>query len=72
MYFFIWIEKTFMEGNFVVVGINGANRVSKKLIERVDIVNGDEPEGVFMHKMTGHRVEKEKPAFIIDHKDEAS
>ena len=56
----------------MVVGINGANRVSKKLIERVDIVNGDEPEGVFMHKMTGHRVEKEKPAFIIDHKDEAS
>ena len=25
-----------------------------------------------MKKMTGHRLEEEKPAFIIDHKDEAS
>ena len=61
-----------MEGDFVVVSINSAKGISQRYIARIDIVNGNELEGVFMKKMTGHRLEEEKPVFIIDHKDEAS
>ena len=61
-----------MEGDFVVVSINSAKGISQRYIARIDIVNDNEQEEVFMKKMTGHRLEEEKPAFIIDHKNEAS
>ncbi|XP_063603163.1 zinc finger protein 271-like [Penaeus indicus] len=44
----------------------------ERYVARVDIVDGNELEGVFMKKTSGHRLEEEKPAFIIDQSDEAS
>ena len=38
----------------------------------VDIVNCDEPERVFMQKITVHRLQEEKPASVSDSNDEAS
>ena len=61
-----------IEGDFVVVSINSAKGTSQGYIARVDIIDGDELEGVFIKKMTGHRVQEEKLTFIIDHTHEAS
>ena len=65
-------EDEIIEGDFVVVSINSAKGTSQRYIARVDIIDGDELEGIFVKKMTGHRVKEEKSTFIIDHNDEAS
>ena len=58
-----------MKGDFVVVSINVANGIHQRSIARNNIVNGDEPERVFMQKIKGHRLEEEKLAFVFDSKD---
>ena len=61
-------DEDVIEGDFVVVKVAGKSRIVN-FIARVDSIDNDEYEGVFLRKvlsrMTG------KPSFVIDNNDEA-
>lgn len=61
-----------IEGDFVVVNIHGVKGNKHRYIARIDMIDGDEIEGVFLKKISGVRAADGKQAFIINHDDEAS
>lgn len=61
-----------MEGDFVVVNIHGKKGTTQRYVARVDVIDGDEIEGVFMKRIPAQRPTESKQAFIIDHNDDAS
>lgn len=44
-----------MEGGFVVVNIHSMKGTTQRYVARVDVIDGDEIEGVFMKRIPGHR-----------------
>lgn len=60
-----------IEGDFVVVSVNG-KKTTRRYIARVDVIDGDELEGVFLKRIQGRKPMDGRQAFIIDPDDEAS
>lgn len=61
-----------MGGDFVVVNIHGMKGTTQRYVTRVDVIDGDEIEGIFMKRIRGHKPTESKQGFILDHSDEAS
>ncbi|XP_064595954.1 uncharacterized protein LOC135462656 [Liolophura sinensis] len=61
-----------MEGDFVVVKLQGSKGQPMHYIARVDVIDDNELEGVFLKKVSSHPNRVGKPAFVIDLDDEAS
>ncbi|CAE1245386.1 unnamed protein product [Acanthosepion pharaonis] len=54
-----------IEGDFVVVSVNG-KKTTRRYIARVDVIDGDELEGVFLKRIQGRKPMDGRQAFIID------
>ena len=61
-----------MECDFVVVNIHGMKGTTQRYVARVDVIDGDEIEGIFMKRIRGHKPTESKQFFILDHSNEAS
>ena len=59
-----------IEGDFVIVQVSGKSRVAQ-YIARIDIIDGDELEGVFLKRISS-RVDIGPPRFVLNDGDEAS
>ena len=59
-----------IEGDFVVIKCAGKSRFVH-YIARVDVLSGDEFEGVFLHNVAG-KVGSDRPVFVPDTDDEAA
>lgn len=62
-------EMDIMEGDFVVVKVDGKSR-SVHYIARIDVIDGKEYEGIFLQKVPG-RVDSEEATFVPNPDDEA-
>ena len=63
-------EDEIIEGDFVVLKVEGKSR-EVHYIARIDVVDGDEFEGIFLQKMS-EKLQSEQSIFIINSSDQAS
>ena len=61
-----------IEGDFVVVKLPSGKGRQLHFIARVNVIDGDELEGVFLKRVAANSSYGGKPAFVIDQDDEAS
>ncbi|CAE1240094.1 unnamed protein product [Acanthosepion pharaonis] len=60
-----------LRGDFMVVSVNG-KKTTRRYIARVNVIDGDELEGVFLKRILGRKPMDGRQAFIIDPDDEVS
>lgn len=68
----IMSDEQLMEGDFVAVNSYGKKGTSGRCVATLNVIDGEEIQGVFMKRIPGHCPNERKQAFIIDHNDEAS
>ena len=65
------MDKNIVEGDYVIVNVRGRSRVVQ-YIARVDEVDVNEYEGVFLQKLSGYITHHETITFIVNENDCAS